>query len=208
MLAQGWTGQARESLTRAAERRTTALGEGHADTLASRHRLGEALRALGSLEEALAVHSATLDTRLRLYCAEHRLTLRTREALAIAYKAMGRTDEAIVIPAATALASSRSSTPEEPCSTRGTSSAALSRAMRSKSRTTSRVSMACELPTATASASAHVDAANARASSGSVRTPGACAPSLPPASPSSASTYTSARWQCSVTSRVAATFAS
>ncbi|WP_431781520.1 FxSxx-COOH system tetratricopeptide repeat protein [Streptomyces chumphonensis] len=96
MLAQGWTGQARGSLTRAAERRTTALGEGHADTLASRHRLGEALRALGSLKEALAVHSATLDARLGLHGAEHRLTLQTREALAITYKAMGRTGEAIV----------------------------------------------------------------------------------------------------------------
>ncbi|MFF8192274.1 FxSxx-COOH system tetratricopeptide repeat protein [Streptomyces bobili] len=96
MLAQGWTGQARKSLARAAERRTTALGEGHADTLASRHRLGEALRALGNLEEALDVHSATLDARLRLHGAEHRLTLQTREALAITSKAMGRTDEAIV----------------------------------------------------------------------------------------------------------------
>jgi tetratricopeptide (TPR) repeat protein len=96
MLAQGWTGQARGFLARAAERRTTALGEGHADTLASRHRLGEALRALGSLDEALDVHSATLDARLRLHGAEHRLTLQTREALAITCKAMGRTDEAIV----------------------------------------------------------------------------------------------------------------
>ncbi len=96
MLAQGWTGQARGTLARAAERRTTALGEGHADTLASRHRLGEALRALGSLQEALDVHFVTLDARLRLHGAAHRLTLQTREALAITCKAMGRTDEAIV----------------------------------------------------------------------------------------------------------------
>ncbi len=63
-----------------------------------------------------------------------------------------------VIPARTAAARSWSGTPDEPCRTSGTLTAWRSRPTRSKSRTASRVSMACELPTATASASTPVAA--------------------------------------------------
>ena len=65
-----------------------------------------------------------------------------------------------------------------------------------------------DVPTATARESTPVAATNAAASAGSVRTPGACTPSLPPTSPSSASTTTPRPWQCSTTARVAATFSS
>ncbi len=92
-----------------------------------------------------------------------------------------------VMPARTARASSSSGTPDEPCSTRGTGTARASSAMRVWSRAADRSVMACELPTATASASTPVAATNSAASTGSVRTPGACAPSFPPTSPSSAS---------------------
>ena len=77
--------------------------------------------------------------------------------------------------------------------------AACSRAMRSRSSAAVRSVIACEEPTATASASTPVSATNARASAGSVRTPGACAPSLPPISPSSPSTKTSSACACSTT---------
>ena len=60
-------------------------------------------------------------------------------------------------------------------------------------------------PTATARASTPVSATKRAASSGSVRTPGAWAPSLPPISPSSASTSTPAASARSTTSRVVAT---
>ena len=99
-----------------------------------------------------------------------------------------------------------SGTPDDPCSTRGTGTAACSRAMSSRSSAALRSVMACDEPTATASASTPVSATNRAASSGSVRTPGACAPSLPPISPSSASTSTPARAARSTTRRVVATF--
>ncbi len=68
--------------------------------------------------------------------------------------------------------------------------------------------MACELPTATARASTPVLATKAAASPGSVRAPAAWTPSLPPISPSSASTQTPSAWQCATTPAVARTFAS
>ena len=61
------------------------------------------------------------------------------------------------IPAPTARRSSSSGTPEDPCSTSGTGTAARSAAMRSLSSVAEREVMACELPTATASASTPVD---------------------------------------------------
>ena len=64
-----------------------------------------------------------------------------------------------VMPAATAAVSVWSGTPDEPCSTSGTLVAARMALIRSRSRTASRVSIACELPTATASASTPVAAA-------------------------------------------------
>ena len=114
-------------------------------------------------------------------------------------------------PPATARANSSSGTPEEPCSTRGTPTASRSRAMRSWSKTALRSVMACELPTATARASTPVAVTNSRASSGSVRAPGACAdsgawPSLPPTLPSSASSHSPRPWAQSAASRVAWTF--
>ena len=81
----------------------------------------------------------------------------------------------LAIPAATAARSSSSGTPEEPCSTSGTGTAERSAAISSRSSVAVRLVIACELPTATASASTPVTATNARASSGSVRTPAACA---------------------------------
>jgi hypothetical protein len=65
--------------------------------------------------------------------------------------------------------------------------------------------IACDEPTATASASTPVASAKASASSGRVRAPGAWTPSLPPTSPISASTKTPWSWQNFVTSLVAAT---
>ena len=109
------------------------------------------------------------------------------------------------MPAATASAITASATPDEPWSTSGTGTAAASRAISSRSSWAERSRMACELPTATARPSTPVAATKAAASSGSVRTPGACAPSLPPISPSSASTHTPASWARATTSRVAAT---
>ena len=50
--------------------------------------------------------------------------------------------------------------------------------------------LAREAGTATARPSTPVPATNAAASPGSVRTPGVCAPPLPPIAPSSASTHT------------------
>ena len=79
------------------------------------------------------------------------------------------------------------------------------RATRPRSSTASLVIIACELPTATASASTPVAAVNLAASAGSVRAPGACTPSLPPISPSSASTHTSRSWHQAATRAVAAT---
>jgi hypothetical protein len=63
-----------------------------------------------------------------------------------------------VMPSRTAAASPGSGTPEDPCSTSGTRTARRSAPIRARSRTASRVSMACELPTATASASTPVAA--------------------------------------------------
>ena len=68
--------------------------------------------------------------------------------------------------------------------------------------------MACELPTATASASTPVAAAYLAASPGGVLAPASCTPSLPPISPISASTHTPRSWHHRVTSAVAATFCS
>ena len=99
-----------------------------------------------------------------------------------------------------------SGTPDEPCSTRGTGTARASRATSSRSIAATRSVMAWEEPTATASAPTPVSATKRAASSGSVRTPGAWAPSLPPISPSSASTSTPAASARSTTSRVVATF--
>ena len=80
--------------------------------------------------------------------------------------------------------------------------------MRSKSRLASRVGMAWEVPTATARASTVVADTKPAAWSGSVRAPGRWAPSLPPTSPSSASTQTARAWQWAATCAVAATLAS
>ena len=89
-----------------------------------------------------------------------------------------------VMPAATARRSSSAGTPEEPCRTSGTGSASCRAAISSWSSRAVRVVIACELPTATASASTPVVATKATASAGSVRTPGAwalcAAPALPP----------------------------
>lgn len=63
-----------------------------------------------------------------------------------------------VRPARTAAARSSSGTPDEPCSTSGTWTAARIRVISPRSSAASRVSMACELPTATASASTPVAA--------------------------------------------------
>ena len=63
-----------------------------------------------------------------------------------------------VRPALTAAARPSSGTPDEPCSTSGTPTARRSLAIRPRSRIASLVSMACELPTATASASTPVAA--------------------------------------------------
>src|SRR6185437_3886567 len=63
-----------------------------------------------------------------------------------------------VSPACTAAASVPSGTPEDPCSTSGTGTAALICLISSRSSTASLVSIACELPTATASASTPVAA--------------------------------------------------
>ncbi len=63
-----------------------------------------------------------------------------------------------VIPARIAATSSASGTPDEPCRTSGALTARRILAIRPRSRTASRVSMACELPTATASASIPVAA--------------------------------------------------
>ena len=106
-----------------------------------------------------------------------------------------------VSPARMPRAMCSSETPEEPCSTSGTGTARGSRAMSSRSIAATRSVMACEEPTATASASTPVSATNRAASSGSVRTPGACAPSLPPISPSSASTSTPAASRAAATTR-------
>jgi len=111
-----------------------------------------------------------------------------------------------VIPARTAAARSASGTPDEPCSTSGTATARRSRAIRPRSRTASLVSIACELPTATASASTPVAAVKPAAWSGSVRARGECTPFLPPTSPSSASTHTPRSWHHRATSAVARTF--
>jgi len=61
-----------------------------------------------------------------------------------------------VRPARTAAARSPSGTPDEPCSTSGRLTASRIFAMSSRSRAASRVSIAWELPTATASASTPV----------------------------------------------------
>ncbi len=111
-----------------------------------------------------------------------------------------------VIPARIAAARSASGTPDEPCSTSGTPTALRILARRPKSRTASRVSMACELPTATASASTPVAATKPAASSGSVRACGECTPFLPPISPTSASTQAPRSWHHRATSAVARTF--
>ena len=66
--------------------------------------------------------------------------------------------------------------------------------------------IAWELPTATARASTPVASTYAAASAGSVRTPGVCAPPLPPIAPSSASTHIPRSWSSPATSRVRATF--
>jgi len=65
--------------------------------------------------------------------------------------------------------------------------------------------MACELPTATASASTPVAATKPAAWSGSVRATGECTPSLPPTSPSSASTQIPRSWHHLATSAVTRT---
>ncbi len=66
--------------------------------------------------------------------------------------------------------------------------------------------IACSLPTATARASTPVRATNSAASAGSVRTPGACAPSFPPTSPSSASIARPLAWHQAAISAVARRF--
>ena len=66
----------------------------------------------------------------------------------------------------------------------GTLTRAASRLINSWSIWASRVVIACELPTATASASTPVAAVKDAASSGSVRAPSAWAFNLPPISPS------------------------
>src|SRR5512132_1868300 len=122
--------------------------------------------------------------------------LSSRQVRTAAVNALPRRVEmfTLVIPAATARVRSGSGTPEEPCRTRGASTRAPSRPMSSKSSAASWVSMAWEVPTATARASTLVAATKLAASSGSVRAPGACTPSLPPTSPSSASTQTARAW--------------
>jgi hypothetical protein len=64
----------------------------------------------------------------------------------------------LVIPAPTAAARAASGTPDEPCRTSGTLTAPWILAMSPVSRTASRVSIAWELPTATARASTSVAA--------------------------------------------------
>ena len=86
-----------------------------------------------------------------------------------------------------------SGTPDDPCSTSGTGTARARRATSSRSIAATRSVIACDEPTATARAPTPVSATKRAASSGSVRTPGAWAPSLPPISPSSASTSTPRR---------------
>jgi len=112
----------------------------------------------------------------------------------------------LVIPARIAAPRSASGTPDEPCSTSGTPTARRILPIRPRSRTASRLSMACELPTATASASTPVSATKPRAWPGSVRARGECTPFLPPISPSSASTQTPRSWHHAATSAVARTF--
>ena len=85
-----------------------------------------------------------------------------------------------VIPARMASWSCASDAPDDPCSTSGTGTARCSSPIRSMSSDAVRSVIACDEPTATASASTPVAATKSRASAGSVRTPGACAPSLPP----------------------------
>jgi hypothetical protein len=75
----------------------------------------------------------------------------------------------LVMPALTALRRSSSDTPEDPCSTWSTGTAACNCVNRSKSHVTVRDNIACELPTATAGASTPVAATNAAASPGSGR---------------------------------------
>ena len=62
----------------------------------------------------------------------------------------------LTIPAATASASIRSDTPEEPCSTKGIGSAAANALIRARSTAVVGSTIACEQPTATASASTSV----------------------------------------------------
>jgi hypothetical protein len=112
----------------------------------------------------------------------------------------------LVIPARIAALRSASGTPDEPCSTSGTPTARRILSIRPRSSTASLVSMACELPTATASASTPVSATKPRAWPGSVRASGECTPFLPPISPSSASTQTPRSWHHVATSAVARTF--
>ena len=93
----------------------------------------------------------------------------------------------LVIPARTAATSPSSATPDDPCRTRGPAPGVDLRDQPRSSRAVRSV-IACELPTATARASTPVSRAKASASRGLVRAPGAWTPSLPPISPSSAST--------------------
>ena len=113
------------------------------------------------------------------------------------------------MPCRTASRRMSSGTPEEPCSTSGTGTAA--RSSRDQGQVEHGVPgrhrvRAC--PPRRPARRRRCAPRSATASCGLVRAPGACTPSLPPTSPSSASTHTPRSWHQAATSAVAATFSS
>jgi tetratricopeptide (TPR) repeat protein len=74
-----------------------ALGTGHPDTLATRHKLAEAYQWAGRTTEAITLFEQNLADRERVLGADHPETLASRNHLARAYQAAGRTAEAITL---------------------------------------------------------------------------------------------------------------
>ncbi|MFI8449047.1 FxSxx-COOH system tetratricopeptide repeat protein [Streptomyces erythrochromogenes] len=70
------------------------LGDGHPDTLASRHNLATALYDLGRYQEAADLHQQTHTLRKRTLGPHHPDTLNSRNYLANAMQALGRYQEA------------------------------------------------------------------------------------------------------------------
>jgi tetratricopeptide (TPR) repeat protein len=77
--------------------RQRMLGNGHLDTLTSRHNLASAYQTVGRLDEAIDLHEHVLADYRRLVGDDHPDTLASANNLARAYQAARRTPEAIAL---------------------------------------------------------------------------------------------------------------